>query len=466
MKESNGKMKELLKKLGASFKKPEVLFVSIAVLVAIVVGVVLIVRAVSGKNPSGATPTPVVTNTPAIQATAAPTDTPTPVPTDTPTPTPTDTPTPTNTPTPTPTDTPTPAPTDTPTPTPIPTNTPTPLPTSTPTPVPTSTPLPTATPEPTDRGAKRETPNVILETDISDFTYAKFEDSWYVTGLSEKGFKKFRQYNTNDYVEITLPSRMHSETTTGMAVRGWIDLNKKDSSVYRIKDVLSRGSAYLKLVCPAGYRVFGGVTDTWTEDHSGVGNYTSKLRDIDFGKGITTIRSNALRDFIGLTTITIPSSVTTIERGAFAGCTNLKFETFDAGGIAVGAKAFEGVTIDTLLITSNPTVGGGVYSIETAPFYGTNIGALKIDDGVSYLPSYCLAGVYFPPDKQILLNDVTKIDRNAFAGCYDLNVWLTDAVWMLDERAFDKCTRLHIYVKSGCPSHTVLKKTNIEFEVY
>ncbi len=320
---------------------------------------------------------------------------------------------------------------------------------------------------PTDQGALLTEPNVKLQTDEKDFTYLCIDGTWVVTGLSKTGFKKFRQYGVNDYVEITLPKTVYTSKTKGVAVRGYLNIatgeeypvGKDDYCDYfPLKDLLTRGSAYLKIVCPSYMREFYGV-----KNYS-AGEYGFKLREVDLGTGIRLISDGAFSGLTGITKLKIPASVTEIGERAFKGCTNLSFEALEVGGIKVGSHAFEGITIELLTASYSIYNGESVRSISTAPFAGANIKKIAFEDEVSYIPPYYFAGAYFTAENDIMLNEVVSIDRYAFATCYDLNIWLTTDIWEVDDTAFANCNRLHAVVKYGSPAYTSLKKAGFEFD--
>ncbi len=446
-------MKELIAKVKELFKKREAIIAAAAAVAVIIIVIVLIVVFGGKDDPDtpGANVTPGIelngntTATPAATETPEPTatNTPTVAPTDTPTPAPTDTPTPkpTDTPTPKPTDTPTPKPTDTPTP--KPTDTPTPKPTDTPTPMPTDTPTPTPTPIPKDQGATLSEPNVILELAADEFAYTRVDSKWVVTGLSEKGYKKFKQYTAKDYVEITLPIIGECGGTKGFSVKGYknLDASYYGSAVYTLGEILTENSAYVRMVVPYSYGYFYGLEDL------SAGDYASKIRSIELGRELTYIGDRAFRGLTSLTKVTIPSKVTYIGDNAFEGCVNLWFDVINVGGVELGENAFSGLSIARVEADA-PIKDPGIDRLDKAPFYGSKIDILFFGYEINYIPPYFFAGVNFSPDTEIALNEVTVIDKYAFANTRDLKIWLTNSIWEVDETAFKNSLRLYAYISN------------------
>ena len=78
------------------------------------------------------------------------------------------------------------------------------------------------------------------------------------------------------------------------------------------------------------------------------------------------IQYNTFRDCTSLTTIEIPASVETIERGAFSGCTSLQTVTFEKGS---QLKTVDGFSNCTALTTVDMSACTQVTRIEYRAFY-------------------------------------------------------------------------------------------------
>ena len=143
---------------------------------------------------------------------------------------------------------------------------------------------------------------------------------------------------------------------------------------------------------------------------------------------VKSIGDNAFKDCIGITSITIPDSVTSIGYNAFSGCTKLE-NIYYTGDIASWCK-ISGLnnlltSLRTLYINGNKIEGN-----LNIPNNVTSIG--------SYSFSFCdkLTGITIP-------DSVTSIDVSAFAGCSNLtNITIPNSVTSIGNDAFRDCTRL------------------------
>ena len=100
------------------------------------------------------------------------------------------------------------------------------------------------------------------------------------------------------------------------------------------------------------------------------------LTELVIPEGITTISHN-FRDYAGLTSVTIPNSVTSIDSYAFFGCTGLTSITIPNGVTSIGGDAFGGCTgLDTVII------GNGITEIDYQFWNCSSIRHLQLGSGV------------------------------------------------------------------------------------
>lgn len=141
-----------------------------------------------------------------------------------------------------------------------------------------------------------------------------------------------------------------------------------------------------------------------------------------------------------ITSVTIPSSVTTIGNSAFANCTGMKWVSIPNSVTSIGDGAFaycSGLT--------NVTIPNSVTNIGVSAFYYcTGLTSVTIGNGVTSIGfnafSDCtgLTGVTIP-------NSVTSIGDGAFADCAAMK-WVTigNGVTSIGGNAFADCTGLTI----------------------
>ena len=91
-----------------------------------------------------------------------------------------------------------------------------------------------------------------------------------------------------------------------------------------------------------------------------IGNQTfygcSGLTSLTIPSGVTEIGESAFRDCSGLTSLTLPSSVTEIGESAFRGCSGLTSLTIPSGVTSIGNYAFYGCSgLTSLILPSSVT---------------------------------------------------------------------------------------------------------------
>lgn len=174
--------------------------------------------------------------------------------------------------------------------------------------------------------------------------------------------------------------------------------------------------------------------------------------------GVTSIGSNAFRDFPLVKSVSIPESVTSIGEWAFYNCSSLTSIDIPESVTKIGDWAFYGCPVTSVTIPSGVTnIGDGTFSgcarldaIQVADGnekYITVDGVLFNSEKTKLIvyPAGKTAGFYNIPDS------VTSIGDGAFSHCFDLTgVMIPDSVTNIGERVFYGCTCLtSIQVASG-----------------
>lgn len=148
---------------------------------------------------------------------------------------------------------------------------------------------------------------------------------------------------------------------------------------------------------------------------------------------VTGIAKWALSDFINLTSVTIPNSVTSIGKGSFDGCRSLTSITIPNSVTSIGEYAFDGCRS-----LKSITIPNGITRIEYSTFYGCS----------------SLTSVTIP-------NSVTSIGEDAFNGCSSLtSITIPNSVTSIGDNAFCGCNNL---TSVSFPESLDVSRANISF---
>ena len=173
-----------------------------------------------------------------------------------------------------------------------------------------------------------------------------------------------------------------------------------------------------------------------------IGNYAfsdcSGLTSLILPSNVTSIGYSAFYGCIRLTSLTLPSSVTSIGSSAFEGCRSLTSLILPSSVTSIGSSAFSGCSGLTSL-----TLPSSVTSIGWATFSGcSGLTSLTLPssvtsiDGRAFYGCSSLFGLTLP-------SSVTSIGKSAFEGCSGLfSLTLPSSVTSIDGRAFYGCSSL------------------------
>ena len=187
-------------------------------------------------------------------------------------------------------------------------------------------------------------------------------------------------------------------------------------------------------------------TDTDQRPFGYIFGYTDYTSDYYIPKSLKTvvitgsnyIPNGAFSGCSGLTSVTIPNSVTSIGTDAFSGCSGLTSVTIPNSVTSIGNSAFDRCTGLTAVIIPNSVTSTGEYAFcgcsgltsITIPNSVTSIGN-SVFNGCTGLTSVTIP------------NSVTSIGNSAFNGCTGLtSVTIPNSVTSIGEYAFNGCTGL------------------------
>lgn len=176
----------------------------------------------------------------------------------------------------------------------------------------------------------------------------------------------------------------------------------------------------------------------------------SGVTSVTIPTSVTEIGSNAFSNCSGLTSLTIPTSVTTIGNGAFYRCSGLTSMAIPTSVTAIGSSAFAYCcSLKEIEVEEGNAAyvsrDGVLYTKDCATlhsFPGGKVGSFSIPTTVTTIGDsafrYCegLTSVNIP-------NSVTAIDSYAFSVCKGLtSVTIPNSVTTIGNSAFRNCTGL------------------------
>lgn len=154
------------------------------------------------------------------------------------------------------------------------------------------------------------------------------------------------------------------------------------------------------------------------------------LTSVTIPNSVTSISADAFKDCSGLTSVTIPNSVTSIGTYAFSGCSGLTSVTIPNSVTGIGKYAFQNCNSLTSVTISNSVtaIGDGAFSncsslsvvnfnatncttmgISSSPVFNgcTSLATLNIGNNVTNIPQYAFEGTGWynnKPDGILYLN--------------------------------------------------------------
>ena len=196
------------------------------------------------------------------------------------------------------------------------------------------------------------------------------------------------------------------------------------------------------------------------------------LTSISIPNSVTEIGDGAFWNCSSLTSVTIPNSVTSIGGSTFSGCSGLTSVIIGNSVTEIGGEAFSGCSSLTSIIIPNSvtfigvcafagcssmnsiTIPNSVTSISFEAFIGcSSLTRVNIEDiaawcNIYFWSSNPLSGAHlYMNDEEItdliIPNSVTYIGREAFYGCIGLtSITMPNSVNYIEEFAFYDCSGL------------------------
>ena len=182
------------------------------------------------------------------------------------------------------------------------------------------------------------------------------------------------------------------------------------------------------------------------------------LTSITIPSSVTSLGGNCFYACNKLTSITIPSSVTSLGSGCFWNCSGLTSITIPSSVTSLGSGCFYGCKSLTSI-----TLPSSVTSLSSGCFYGCNkLISITIPSSVTSLENYCFEGCSGLTSITIP-SSVTSLGNYCFEGCSNLtSITIPSSVTSLDFDCFKDCSGLEtIYFKGKVPKYTSLSYISI-----
>jgi hypothetical protein len=224
-------------------------------------------------------------------------------------------------------------------------------------------------------------------------------------------------------------------TRTTSTKEAWIQLNERRAAARGMLLLL------LLLALPAVVQ----AQFTWTTNNGSINitGYTGTNGDVTIpdminGLPVSTIGTNSFFYCSGLTSVTIPHSVTSIGDWAFAHCFSLTSVTIGTNVASIGSFAFGDCGL------TNVTIPNSVTHIGGAAFIGcSSLTSVTIPDSVTNFDGESAFESCTSLTSVTIGNGVTSIGNFTFNNCTSLtNITIGNSVTYIGDWAFGGCTGL------------------------
>ena len=260
----------------------------------------------------------------------------------------------------------------------------------------------------------------------------------------------FAFYDCASLTSITIPNSVTSigvgalESCTSLTT---IKVGAENVNYTDVNGVLFNKEKTDLLNYPAGKGGNYAIPDSVTSIEEGAFGGCTSLTSITIPDGVTSIGGAAFYECTSLTSITIPDGVTSIGNDTFWSCTSLTSITIPDGVTSIGGNAFHGCTSLT-----NITIPESVTSIGERAFANcSSLTSITIPDNVTSIGESAF-GLCTSLTSITIPDGVTSIGYGTFQFCTSLtSITIPNSVTSIGELAFRECRFLKTVVMEGLP---------------
>ncbi len=276
-------------------------------------------------------------------------------------------------------------------------------------------------------------------------------------GVKEIGTNAFS--NCSSLMTITLPESL--EKIGGKAFEGTAALTELviPANVNTLADTALGQSSGKE--CGLEKIIFKGIPSTFGTKSSGTGNSLflnlKNLKEVVFPSGWTTFTKQMFQGS-GITSITLPTTLTTYGIEVFKDCTNLIEVIIPEGITSLGESMFSGCTALTSLelpstltsIANSAFTKSGLTSLEIPDNVSLGTGlfldckeltSVTLPDGIMEIPATLFSGCV-ALETYTIPASVQAIGKEAFKGSSLATIEIPDKVRTIGQAAFENCAKL------------------------
>ena len=169
-----------------------------------------------------------------------------------------------------------------------------------------------------------------------------------------------------------------------------------------------------------------------------------KVKGNDGVEYVVTSLGNSFYGCSSLTSITIPSSVTSLDRLCFSGCSSLTSITIPSSVTSLGRSCFSGCSSLTSITIPSSVISLGEYCFDSC----SGLTSVSIPSSVTSLGECCFYGCSRLSSVTIP-SSVTSLGRSCFSACTGLtSITIPSSVTSLGSSCFALCNKLEtVYFK-------------------